>query len=162
MRIRRLTTRKPMSSITAPTTLTRPGRRARVVATVVVLVLLLAGTIWGQDDHFPLGPFRMYSISNRSDGRVTSLQLQGRLGDGPREEIGFADFGLRRAEVQGQVARFYLGEWDRLLAHLAESYRRFHPRGPELRELHLVYEVHSLRGGRPVDYNQRTLASWSR
>jgi hypothetical protein len=142
--------------------MTTAGLRARTLATATTIVLLLVGSIWGQDDHFPLGPFRMYSVSNRVDGRVTSLQLQGRLGEGPRREIEFDRFGLRRAEVQGQVARFYLGNWDLLLAHLAESYDRFHPRGPVLNELHLVYEVDTLRGGRPVAYEQETLASWTR
>jgi hypothetical protein len=142
--------------------MTLPGRRARTLATGATILLLLAGSIWGQDDHFPLGPFRMYSVSNRVDGQVTSLQLQGRLSGGPRREIEFDRFGLRRAEVQGQVARFYLGDWDSLLAHLARSYDRFHPRGPVLDELHLVYEVDTLEGGRPVAYEQRTLASWKR
>jgi hypothetical protein len=142
--------------------MTPAGRRVRTIAALVTGVLLLAGSIWGQDDHFPLGPFRMYSVSNRVDGQVTSLQLQGRLGDGDRREIEFARFGLRRAEVQGQVARFYVGDWDALLAHLAESYDRFQRGGPELRELHLVYEVDSLRDGRPVAYEQKTLASWRR
>jgi hypothetical protein len=145
-----------------PPAMTPAGRRARALATGLTILLLLAGSIWGQDDHFPLGPFRMYSVSNRLDGRVTSLQLQGRLGGGPRREIEFGQFGLRRAEVQGQVARFYLGDWDSLLAHLARSYDRFHPRGPVLDELHLVYEVDTLEGGRPVAYEQRTLASWER
>jgi hypothetical protein len=145
-----------------PPGMTPAGRRARTLATGIIILLLLAGSIWGQDDHFPLGPFRMYSVSNRLDGRVTSLQLQGRLGGGPRREIEFGQFGLRRAEVQGQVARFYLGDWDSLLAHLARSYDRFHPRGPVLDELHLVYEVDTLEGGRPVAYEQRTLASWER
>ena len=142
--------------------MTAAGRRARTLATGMTIVILVVGSIWGQDDHFPLGPFRMYSVSNRLDSRVTSLQLQGRIAGGTRREIEFDRFGLRRAEVQGQVARFYLGNWDSLLVHLAESYDRFHPRGPVLDELHLVYEVDTLRGGRPVAYEQETLASWTR
>ena len=145
-----------------PPAMTPAGRRARTLATGITIALLVVGSIWGQDDHFPLGPFRMYSVSNRLDGRVTSLQLQGRIGGGARREIEFDRFGLRRAEVQGQVARVDLGDCDLLLAHLAESYDRFHRRGPVLHELHLVYEIDTLDDGRPVAYEQETLASWRR
>jgi hypothetical protein len=122
--------------------------------------LLVLGTAVGEDDHFPFGPFRMYSVSNDLDGRVTSLRVRGRLEGGPERVIPFAEFGLRRAELQGQVSRFYRSDWDELLVHLVDAYERFNPRGESLTQLRLLYEVNSLRGGRPVAYSEETLASW--
>jgi hypothetical protein len=148
------------SSHGATESLSPAGRRRRGVATGAALVLLLLGTTVGEDDHFPFGPFRMYSISNDVDGRVTSLRVKGRVAGGPERVIPFAEFGLRRAELQGQVSRFYRDDWDQLLVHLVDAYRRFNPRGEGLTELRLLYEVNSLRDGRPVAYSEETLATW--
>ena len=48
------------------------GRQVRLVMTALVLVALLAGTVFGDDVHFPFGPFRMYSTTDRIDAPVNS------------------------------------------------------------------------------------------
>ena len=65
-------------------TLTATGRLVRVLATVVASTLLLAGTIWGTDDHFPFGPFSMYAGINgpndpAPDTRVEATDATGRV-----------------------------------------------------------------------------------
>ena len=62
--------------------LSRAGRTTRTAAFAVGLALLLAGTAWGQDDHFPFGPFRMYSTADDPDGAVLSTYLQAVDADG--------------------------------------------------------------------------------
>ena len=42
---------------------------------IVVLGLLLAGTVWGDDDAFPFGPFRMYSTRNDPNAPVISTRV---------------------------------------------------------------------------------------
>jgi hypothetical protein len=140
--------------------LSKRGRAVRLVATTAVLVALLAGTFWGDDDSFPFGPFRMYSVANKTSGRITATRLDGVIGDGPRKEIDFGRFGLRRAEVEGRVD-WLLRDPDRLEL-LAEAFENMDPDGPELTKLYLVEEVHQLEGGRPVDSSEETLAVWTR
>ena len=57
--------------------LTSRGRMVRVAVAAVGLALLLAGTLWGQDDDFPVGPFRMYATAARPTGNVRTAELWG-------------------------------------------------------------------------------------
>ena len=141
--------------------LSAASRRRRIIATVVVIGGLFAGTFWGDDDHWPLGPFRMYSIRNRLDGRIKSARVDLTLSDGSRIEtqINAGTFALRRAEVEGQVDRFQ--RRPALLRHLATVYERLHPDGPEVVAVRLVYEMTQMEGGRPRGPVQEiTVATW--
>ncbi len=135
------------------------GRSIRLAATGGILIALLAGTFFGNDDSFPFGPFRMYSVANKTSGRITATQLEGVIGDGDRIDLQFANFGLRRAEVEGQLQRFL--DDPAQLELLVEAYRNKNPGDPELRELYLVQESHQLEGGRPVETVETTLATWT-
>jgi hypothetical protein len=134
------------------------GRRGRGLATVAVIVALLAGTFVGQDDHFPFGPFRMYSTTNKLDGRVNSAVLEGISTTGERFEIEFNWLGLRRAEIEGQIP--IIERDPSHLRHVAEAYERFHPEGPDLSRIELKYEISRLRDGVPVSMEEETLAVW--
>ena len=131
-----------------------------MVATVAVLVALFAGTFWGNDDSFPFGPFRMYSVANRTSGIITATRLDGVIGGGEREAIDFGRFGLRRAEVEGRVD--WLLQDPQRLELLAEAFERMNPDGPHLTKLYLVEEAHQLERGRPVESSRTTLATWTR
>ena len=84
-------------------TISARGRAVRLAATLIAGVLLLAGTVWGSDDHFPFGPFLMYAGVNppneaAPDPRIDLARQQGdadrlrdpplpkQLGIGPRLE----------------------------------------------------------------------------
>ena len=58
------------------------GRRLRGGATAAVLVLTLLGTAYGDDDHFPVGPFRMFSTKTSRDGAVKVSLIRGVTVDG--------------------------------------------------------------------------------
>jgi hypothetical protein len=139
---------------------TARGKYVRLAATAAVLIALLAGTFFGDDDAFPFGPFRMYSIANRTSGQVRTIRLEGRVAGGSRHEFDFGRFGMRRAEVEGQV--------DRLLAKpermelLVEAYHNANPESPPLMKLYLVEEAHRLHRGRPAEVSQRTMLTWQR
>ena len=120
--------------------MTSTGRRVRTTAVAVVLGLLLAGSIWGADHHFPFGPFRMYATSGRPDSAVRTPGLIGVV-DGREFRINPQSFGLRRAELEGQVNRFKKPE---LLESIARAY------GRPLDELRLVTVVRRLRNSRRV------------
>src|SRR3712207_212710 len=98
------------------------GRRARLVATAVVLALLLGGTLWGNDSEFPFGPFRMYSTRADPDRPVVSTSVVGVTADG--------------VEVR------------ELLGLLAESYAEGHPGAGPLVAVRVVQRRHALDEGR--------------
>jgi hypothetical protein len=141
--------------------LTTVGRRVRGAATVAALLALLWGTFWGEDDHFPFGPFRMYSVRNELDGEVRSLQLEGTNEAGKSFEIRTEKVGLRRADIEGQVGKLQESP-DWLASRLVHAYERFNPDEPPLVRLRLYERVFQMEDGRPVEEHEETLAVWRR
>jgi hypothetical protein len=80
--------------------------KLRLTVGALVLLAVLAGTAWGQDDDFPVGPFRMYATAARPTGTVRVAELIGVRPDGERVLLEAHDVGLRRAELEGQLPRF--------------------------------------------------------
>jgi hypothetical protein len=124
------------------------GRRARLTATLAVLALLLAGTLWGTDASFPFGPFKMYSTRADVDSPVVSTRVVGLTGAGEEVRLSGGEVGLRRAEFEGQLPR--LVDDPALLVTLAETYARRHPGGPALVEVQVVQRHFELADGRPT------------
>jgi hypothetical protein len=141
--------------------LTAPARARRWAATILAVAALIAGTFWGNDDNWPFGPFRMYSIRNRLDGRIRSARLELTFADGSslQSKIDSGTFALKRAEVEGQIDRF---ERDpSLLRNLAVTYERLHPDKQEVVGIRLYYEITSLENGRPAGSpTVVTMATW--
>jgi hypothetical protein len=140
--------------------LTRAARLRRGVATLLVLVALVIGTFWGDDDHWPFGPFRMFSIRNRLDGRVKAAAVELTMSDGTQleEKISSGTLALRRAEVEGQIDRFEHNP--ALLRHIASLYGEIHPRSSVV-GVRLYYEITPLAGGRPAGTPaEHTIATW--
>ena len=140
--------------------LTRAGRASRTAAFAAGLALLLAGTAWGQDDHFPFGPFRMYSTADDPDGRVLSTYLQAVDAEGvvvPRVEE--RHVGLRRAEYEGQLSRVVADP--ALLGDIAEVFSRRHPDAPPWVEVSVVQTAYVLVDGVPTDERTSVLATWT-
>jgi len=75
--------------------------KVRFAVAATVLVLVLAGTLWGQDDDFPFGPFRMYATAAKPTGNVRTAELWGVRADGARVKLEAHDVGLRRAVLIG-------------------------------------------------------------
>lgn len=118
---------------------------------------LLVGTFFGDDDHFPFGPFRMYSVANRLDGTIRALKLEATTVAGEEIGIGFDEIGLRRAEVEGQL-RFMSP--DELVPYLVEAFEARNTDGPHLAELRLIQANTRLDSGRIAAYSEETLATW--
>ncbi|PZF97181.1 hypothetical protein [Micromonospora deserti] len=140
-------------------TLTTRGRAARVVATALGLALLLAGTVWGTDDHFPFGPFRMYSTSNPPNSPAPDTRVEGVDSTGAVIDLGQDATGIRRAEIEGQQDR-YSAE-PALLAEVADAYAERHPGAPALVEVRIVVRWHGIRDGRPTGrWTDETVVRW--
>ena len=135
----------------------------RTGATLVGALLLTAGTLWGQDDAWPFGPFRMYATSTDPSGVVTVLTLEWRAGDGPWTETGLTpqNVGMNRAEAEGQQPRLVADP--SLLARLAEAHARLHPDDPAWAGVRLVRVGTVLRDRRPTgEVRREVLATWPR
>ncbi len=126
-------------------TLSPAGCRARLAASSVVLALLLAGTVWGTDDSFPFGPFKMYSTRASNDAPVVSTRVVGFTGDGEEVRLSGGEVGLRRAEFEGQLPR--LVDDPSLLVLLADAYAEHHPGAEPLVEVQVVQRRFELTGG---------------
>jgi hypothetical protein len=128
--------------------LTPAGRRRRLAAVLVVLALLLAGTVWGDDDAFPFGPFRMYSTRNDPNAPVISTRAVGVTAAGEEIRLSGGQVGLRRAEFEGQIQR--LREHPELLGLLADAFADDNPEAPELVAVHVVHRRFELSDGQPT------------
>ena len=136
------------------------GRRIRLGAAAAVLVLVVAGSLWGDDDNWPFGPFRMYSTTQHINGSVREPFFRAFMQDGQVLRLGASDMGLKRAEVLGQRRR--IEAHPELLGALALAHARFHPDAPRIAKLSLVMEVHKLRNGRPVSSSEQVRVTWHR
>jgi len=136
------------------------GRRLRAAATAAVLTLTLLGTAFGDDDHFPVGPFRMFSTKTSRDGAVKVSLLRGVTEDGREARLSMAGFGMRRAEFEGQLER--IAADPSLLGVLVEARERAQPGAPRLREVRLIAARWELSDGRKVGYVEVPVAVWTR
>ncbi|TYP85922.1 hypothetical protein [Blastococcus xanthinilyticus] len=126
--------------------LTPAARRGRLAATGVVLALFLTGTLFGNDDEFPFGPFRMYSTRADPDAPVVSTRTVGLTATGEEVRLSGGEVGLRRAEFEGQLDR--VQENPALLGLLAEAFAERHPSAPELVTVQVVQRRIELVDGR--------------
>jgi hypothetical protein len=140
--------------------LTRTGRLLAGLAPLVVGALLLTGSLVGEDDQFPFGPFRMYATKQGLDGRVRVPEIWGLKEGAGRERLPPENFGLRRADLEGQLGK--LAEPPTfVLARLAESYRRLHDGEFPFDALELRQRIYLLEKGVPVgDRLSAAIASW--
>ncbi len=123
------------------------------------MAALLAGTAWGDDEHFPFGPFRMYSTRNDPNGTVMDVRLRGTTSRGEEISLRTGAFGLRPAEVDGLINRF--ADDSKLAAYLAEAYEDLNRR-PHLDRLEVIRRIYRLKESRPAAYHEKTYGVWSR
>jgi hypothetical protein len=139
--------------------LTATGRRVRLTAVAIVLALLLAGSLWGDDDEFPFGPFRMYSTRNDPNTPVVSTRVVGVTAAGEEVRLSGGQVGLRRAEFEGQVSR--IKKHPELLGLLADSFADTHPSAPDLEAVQMVQRRFELvDGARTGDYTDLVVAEY--
>jgi hypothetical protein len=122
-------------------------------------VLLLAGTLWGQDDHFPFGPFRMYSTGGAPDAPAPDTRVEGVDARGAVVVLTERNSGIRRAEIEGQQ-QSYAAEPARL-RQLATAYAVRNPGAAALVEVRIVIRWHGVRDSRPTGtYSDQTVVRW--
>jgi hypothetical protein len=141
-------------------TLSRRGRTVRVAVAAVGLALLLAGTLWGQDDDFPFGPFRMYSTAPDPDADAPDTRVEGVDTTGRTVVLTEANSGLRRAEIEGQQ-RAYVDDPGRL-RQIALAYAGRTPGAAPLREVRIVIHWVGIEHARPTGASHdQVVVRWS-
>jgi hypothetical protein len=140
-------------------TLSPGGRRSRVLVTLVAVVLLLAGTVWGSDDDFPFGPFRMFAGVNGANEDAPDPRVEGLDATGAMVALTERTTGIRRAEVEA-LQQQYVAD-PQLLRDVAEAYSRRNPGAPRVVEVRLVMRWHEIRTSRPTGrFRDEVLAVW--
>jgi hypothetical protein len=130
-----------------------------VLVTVAGAALLLAGSLVGVDDHFPFGPFRMYSTTDRLNAPVADTRVDGLDAAGTPLALTEHNTGIRRAEIEGQLDRFVADP--ALLRTVARAYAARHPHAPPLVEIAIVVRWHELKSGLPTgSYRDETRVVW--
>jgi hypothetical protein len=123
--------------------------------------LLLGGTFWGDDDNFPFGPFRMYSTKQELDGEVRVIEVDGLTARGEWVGAPFDHFGLRRADIEGQLGTLAEPPVEVLRA-MDEAYASFGRGEEEFVALRLRERTLDIEDGRPAGESVVTLATWRR
>ncbi|RKN43563.1 hypothetical protein [Micromonospora endolithica] len=140
-------------------TLTTRGRAVRLAVTALGVALLLAGTVRGTDDHFPFGPFRMYSTSNPPDSPAPDTRVEGVDTTGAVVDLGEGATGIRRAEIEGQQDRYTADPT--LLTEVADAYAERHADAADLVEVRIVVRWHGIHAGRPTGrWTDETVVAW--
>lgn len=140
-------------------TLPKAGRAVRVVITMVAAAALVAGTVWGEDDHFPFGPFKMYASAVDPDAPTRDTRVEAVDARGDRLLITPANTGIRRAEFEGQLGR--LTRSPELLVTVADAYEDRNPQAPPLREVRIVVRWHEVRDFEVTgEWTEEVVATW--
>jgi len=140
-------------------TLSSRGRRIRVAVTLAIAGLLLYGTLWGQDDFFPFGPFRMYATTDKLDAPVFDTRFEIVDASGRTVELTEVNTGIRRAEIEGQLARIEADP--ALLRVVDQAYVARNPHAPAPVKVQVIVRWHELKGGVETGvYTDQTAATW--
>lgn len=124
------------------------GRGWRVTATVAVVALTMAGTVWGLDDDFPFGPFRMYTTARGVDEAVNDTWPWAIDAEGREIRLTQGRIGMRRAEIEGQLGRFQ--DEPGRMEILATAYEERHPGDPPVVRVEVRTRKLEMEAGSPT------------
>jgi hypothetical protein len=149
-----------MDTLTGPDRLSARGRTIRVVVTAIGVVLLLAGTLWGVDDDFPFGPFRMYSTAPGANADAPDTRIEGVDTTGRVVVLTEANSGLRRAEIEGQQQAYV--EDPARLSQIALAYEQKSPGAAPLKTVRIVVHWVEIDGSRVTGRSHdQVIVSWT-
>jgi hypothetical protein len=137
------------------------GQRIRVAVTLFAALLLIVGSVWGQDDDFPFGPFRMYATTANLNSPAPDTRVEATEATGAVVPLTEGNTGIRRAEIEGQMGRFKADP--ALLKVVWNAYARRNPKAPEVRRVQIVIRWHELRQGLPTGaWWDEVVTTWTR
>jgi len=136
------------------------GRRLRIGVTLAATALTLWGTMWGQDDAFPFGPFRMFATADQLNAPINDTRFELRDASGAKVVLTEVNTGIRRAEIEGQLGRFRADP--SLLRVIADAYIARNPSAPAPVTVWITVREWQLSGGLKTGaYTDETIATWN-
>jgi hypothetical protein len=132
----------------------------RSAVLVIGTVLVVWGTLFGNDVDWPFGPMSQFAFRVGRDDAIRSTFLEARAANGHAMVVPITvrNLGIARAEIEGQQNAII--REPQLLGDLASSYHRLHPTEPPLTQLWLRERVTVLRNGRDAGQHLDTLVAW--
>jgi hypothetical protein len=148
------------ASDTAPTPgdLGSRGRLVRIMMTLAVTALILYGTVAGNDDKFPFGPFTMYSGFFPPNGVIISTNVTAQTAAGRTISVTQADTGIPRGDIEGELGA-YEADPGRL-GDLAAAYHHRFPEASPYVEMRIVETRWRLHNRAVVGQSLVTLVQW--
>ncbi|MGW0431462.1 hypothetical protein ACWDV4_02760 [Micromonospora sp. NPDC003197] len=101
----------------------------------------------------------MYSTSNPPNAPAPDTRVEGVDSSGALIHLDQQSTGIRRAEIEGQQARYAADP--ALLRQVADAYAERHPGAPALVEVRIVIRWYGITDGRPTGkFTDETVVSW--
>ncbi len=125
-------------------------------------MLLVGGTVGGllvTDDAWPFAPFRMFTTAPGPETRIRAVRFDAVTVAGEEIRLKSGHFGLRRAEIEGQLNSDRSLEDARMRA-LFDNYNARHDGDERLASLTLVLAGWRLEDGRPTERISERKATW--
>ncbi len=120
---------------------------------------MLVGNFALSDDAFPFAPFRMFSHANTPDGYARSAAFRAVTAGGDEIGLDAEDFGLRRAEIEGQLPAIRADH--RYLEALADTYNDRSAGDADIVRLELVEVGRRIENYLPTDYDEVSIQMWT-
>jgi hypothetical protein len=132
----------------------------RVLATLVLVVLLLTGSLRLDDRAWPFAPMSQYAFFPGPDDTVVITRVYALLADGERVELPLraGTAGIRRADVEARIPD--IQKDPSLLRAVSDGWSTRNPTRPRPVELFLVQDETHLFKGRTVSTDEVPLVSW--
>jgi hypothetical protein len=136
------------------------GLTVRLAALAAGVVLVVHGTLWGNDVQWPFAPMSQFAFRVGTNDAIRSLYLSARDVRGREFVVPLSppSLGIGRAEVEGQLPAIQRDP--ALLKDLIEPYPRLHPGAPALQQVWLRQKVTILHSGREDGEYLETLVGW--
>jgi hypothetical protein len=136
------------------------GLVVRLAALAAGVVLVVHGTVWGNDVQWPFAPMSQFAFRVGTNDSIRSLYLSARDVQGHEFVVPLSppSLGIGRAEVEGQLPAIQRDP--ALLKDLVEPYPRLHPGAPALEQVWLRQKVTVLHNGRADGEYLETLVGW--
>jgi hypothetical protein len=153
----------PASGAESPAAVRRVGRAGVIWRSVLLLagvLLVVRGSVWGNDVDWPFGPMSQFAFRVGHDDAIRSTFLEARDAGGTVMIVPLTarNIGIARAEIEGQQPAFV--RQPSLLSALASNYHERHPDAPGLTQLWLGEHVTALHNGREAGTTTDTLVGW--
>jgi hypothetical protein len=130
----------------------------RIWLTLAVAAMLVYGTVAGQDDIWPFGPFKMYAGYFPPNGVITSTAVMGEHANGTVGFVTQTDTGIPRGDIEGELSQYEANP--SRLGDLAAAFHSRFPTASPFVEMRLVQKRWQLHDRQVVGTTVVTLVEW--